>query len=679
MFSIHTNMLAANAARQLNIIAKKKEKNSERLSSGYKVNRAADDAAHLSMSETMRRLVRGLQKGSENITEGISLIKVADAALGEITDMLQRINELSVQAYNGTNTVQDREAVQAEIDQLLEEIERTGETTVYNETKVLKWEPSLAYDVVIREDKVLTVPVTMEVRTTLPKWLNDGIDDKLEIHSGYEDLKDAATGNQAQQDTSGVMVTIKTDASGEIERDADGTAKYKYYGPNYGDSYGEMKAEHVQTWTPSLADNATAKVSYAGLKKFDRAEDLYGALLSLLGGGFGISCGTCVSKQYGINFVGSVDGITVNAISPYYDDEQGRRRSTPSLDLGKFTAFTGDGGGRINCFEKIKELAKAQKKDASLSDAQKKQQVSKLAEEIARELSRETHKLMSEDQDMKDHFTKSFLTDDYDIIVYDYRDNTALTKMHAADTTVRTWADMKITYPAQYLEPGATGTVEAPHDLYIVCSAQDSDDIPIELPYISLEKLGISGYNVAAYGRTETYSEQYKRKLQEWEDSSYEESTSTKGTYPTFEMKTEWLWVNGEPTPRSSRVQTGTEEITITSSRKIYPYEKPRAGDGDVMVTQWYEPSDNRLIGDALLQVSMWRTNLGATQNRLEHTYDNNGNKEENLTAADSRIRDTDVAKEMVDYSSNNILQQAGISMLTHANQDRQMVLSLLQ
>lgn len=79
------------------------------------------------------------------------------------------------------------------------------------------------------------------------------------------------------------------------------------------------------------------------------------------------------------------------------------------------------------------------------------------------------------------------------------------------------------------------------------------------------------------------------------------------------------------------------------------------------------------------MQVSLWRTNLGATQNRLEHTYNNNGNKEENLTAADSRIRDTDVAREMVDFSTNQILQQAGVSMLAHANQDRQYVLSLLQ
>ncbi len=252
--------------RQFQINTKKKEKNAQKLASGYKINRAADDAAGLTMSETMRRLIRGLQRGSENITEGISLIKVADAALGEITDMLQRINELSVQAYNGTNTSQDRHAIQAEIDQLLEEIGRTGETTTYNEIQILKWEPSFTHEVVVREDQILTLPVKRSMMTMLPDWLNNGIDKKLEKHTGYENLTDISTGATAKQLTSETMITLKKDAAGNIERNADGTANYIYYGPNYGNSYGAQKAE------------------YAGL-------------IALLGGGIGIPCGTCSSRQ----------------------------------------------------------------------------------------------------------------------------------------------------------------------------------------------------------------------------------------------------------------------------------------------------------------------------------------------------------------------------------------------
>ena len=674
MLSVKTNMLAANAARQFQINTKKKEKNAQKLASGYKINRAADDAAGLTMSETMRRLIRGLQRGSENITEGISLIKVADAALGEITDMLQRINELSVQAYNGTNTSQDRHAIQAEIDQLLEEIGRTGETTTYNEIQILKWEPSFTREVVVREDQILTLPVKRSMMTMLPDWLNNGIDKKLEKHTGYENLTDISTGATAKQLTSETMITLKKDAAGNIERNADGTAKYIYYGPNYGNSYGAQKAEHAGTWTATLADNATAKISYAGLKQFDKTEDLYAGLIALLGGGIGIPCGTCNSRQYGINFVGSVDGITVENIEPYYGNNM-----TPTPDLGEFKAFTDRNGKSVNCFDKIKELAKTQKANAGLSDAQKKQQVKDLAEEIARELSRKTHELMSKDQSMKDHFTKSFLTSDYDVVVYDFRDDAALTHQHAADTTVRTWAKTEISYPAQYLEPGTTGTIDVPHDLYIVCSAQDADDIPIKLPYISLERLGILGYNVANYRRVEEYSEDYMKKLMEWESSSYEETTTSKVKVPIQKITTEAVFVNGEPGFIPHIETVGEREITVTNSRKKYPYDKPEAKDGDIVIDEWYDPSDNRLIRDAILQVSMWRTNLGASQNRLEHTYNNNGNKEENLTAAESRIRDTDIAKEMVDFSNTSILQQAGASMLAHANQDRQFVLSLLQ
>lgn len=672
MLSIHANILAANAARQLNINTKKREKNAEKLASGYKINRAADDAAGLSMSETMRRLIRGLQKGSENITEGISLIKVADAALGEITDMLQRINELSVQAYNGTNTPQDRQFIQQEVDQLLEEIGRTGETTVYNEIQVLKWEPSFTQEVTLQEEQILTRPMTIDIRTPLPAWLDDGIDEKLELHSGYENLKDIS-GSTVKQDTSGIMITAKKDASGNFVRDAQGRLTYKYYGPNLGDPYGENKAEYAGAWTESLENNATAKISYAGLKKFENTADLYGGLIQLLGGGFGISCGTCSSKQYGINFVGAVDGITVNSIKPYYEGQL-----TPNLDLGEFKPFTNAAGEAINCFEQIKELARKQN-DPNLSEDDKKKQVQDLAGEIAAALSKKTYELMREDQNMKDHFTKSILTEDNDILVYDYRDNSALTSEKAVDTTVRTWAWSEKTYPESYVEPGVTGTVEVPHDLYIVCSAQDSDDIPIELPYVSLEKLGIAGYNVANYRRVENYSEGYRKKLADWEASAYEETVPSTVKVPLYEVKTEQTYINGEPKFLHKVKKVGEQEIDASYTIKKYALDRPEAKQGDIEITEWYDPDDNRLIRDALLQVSLWRTNLGATQNRLEHTYNNNGNKEENLTAADSRIRDTDVAREMVDFSTNQILQQAGVSMLAHANQDRQYVLSLLQ
>lgn len=130
------NLLAMNSNRQLGITTKSKVKSTEKLSSGYKINRAADDAAGLSISEKMRRQIRGLMQGVENTQDGVSLCQVADGALAEVDDMLHRITELSIQAANGTNADSDREAIQTEISEILQEIDRIGDTTSFNEMKI---------------------------------------------------------------------------------------------------------------------------------------------------------------------------------------------------------------------------------------------------------------------------------------------------------------------------------------------------------------------------------------------------------------------------------------------------------------------------------------------------------------------------------------------------------------
>ena len=132
------NMLAMNANRQFNIINKNKVKSSEKLSSGYRINRAADDAAGLSISEKMRRQIRGLSQGIDNTEDGISLCQVADGALSEVSAMIHRITQLSVQSANGTYTDEDREAIQHEIGQILQEIDRIGDTTEFNTNKIFK-------------------------------------------------------------------------------------------------------------------------------------------------------------------------------------------------------------------------------------------------------------------------------------------------------------------------------------------------------------------------------------------------------------------------------------------------------------------------------------------------------------------------------------------------------------
>ena len=139
---VQHNMQSMNASRMLNITAQQQAKSTEKLSSGYRINRAADDAAGLSISEKMRKQIRGLSRAAINAEDGVSAVQTAEGALTEVHDMLQRMNELAIQAANGTNAKSDREAIQNEIDQLVTEIDRVAETTKFNETYLLKGDPS---------------------------------------------------------------------------------------------------------------------------------------------------------------------------------------------------------------------------------------------------------------------------------------------------------------------------------------------------------------------------------------------------------------------------------------------------------------------------------------------------------------------------------------------------------
>ena len=134
---VQHNLTAMNSNRMLGITTSQQAKSSEKLASGYKINRAADDAAGLSISEKMRRQIRGLTLASSNAQDGISLVQTAEGALNEVQDMLQRMNELSVKASNGTLQTVDRNYIQSEVDNLTSEINRVASTTTFNEQNLL--------------------------------------------------------------------------------------------------------------------------------------------------------------------------------------------------------------------------------------------------------------------------------------------------------------------------------------------------------------------------------------------------------------------------------------------------------------------------------------------------------------------------------------------------------------
>ena len=160
---VQHNLSAMNTNRQMGVVTSALQKSTEKLSSGYKINRAGDDAAGLSISEKMRSQIRGLNKASDNAQDGISLIQVAEGALNETHSILQRMNELATQAANDTNTSVDRQSIKDEIEQLNEELDRISTTTQFNKQDLLTGGFSGKLQVGALEGQTMDVKISLAV------------------------------------------------------------------------------------------------------------------------------------------------------------------------------------------------------------------------------------------------------------------------------------------------------------------------------------------------------------------------------------------------------------------------------------------------------------------------------------------------------------------------------------
>ena len=450
----------------LGITTGQQAKSSEKLSSGYRINRAADDAAGLSISEKMRKQIRGLDQASTNAQDGVSSVQTAEGALTEVHSMLQRMNELAVQASNGTNSKDDRQAIQDEIDQLTTEIDRVAETTKFNEIYLLKGDAGI---------KTIT----------------------MEAHDAG--LKGSMTVN------------------------GDGTATFVMDALKAGD-----------------------KVSIGG-------------------------------KEYTI-------GSTKAEVTAEFDKEvtaAGNKFTVNGKEIeivDDYNAFTG-----ANADEK-KADANAQGK-YTLADAK-----ALITDGATVEIKGKEYKVMTGGDDGIDDNDSSIISASK---AYEYAKAELLAANQIGDTEDTAKVDGKNNTFTITL-----GTAEVAKtlsfNLHVGADADMTNKIQVDIDSMGAAGLGVKGLNVA-------------------------DDTGVAATY---------------------------------------------AVDA---------------IADAVAKVSAQRSALGAVQNRLEHTIDNLDNIVENTTAAESRIRDTDMAEEMVEYSKNNILAQAGQSMLAQANQATQGVLSLLQ
>ena len=539
---VQHNMSAMNANRMLGITNSSLAKSTEKLSSGYRINRAADDAAGLSISEKMRSQIRGLNKASDNAQDGISLIQTAEGALNESHSILQRMRELSVQASNGTETDDDREAVQQEISQLQDELTRISSTTEFNTMKLL--DGSLAG----------------------PQGVSKGSNQT--IGSQVANLKAAETGMTAGADTStetGLFAkeTIKIDG-------ADITVDWTTL-------TSEEKAALKQNWTASDSSKAS-KAATIMQDKINEAID---------NSGLGVAHVTVKSSVTGVaasfNIKSGSEG-TDSKISFDNSADTLIGKTLAGVAAADVTGSTKYSGENVAATEKFYMningqslvVTPAAKVDngAAMSDVATTLQTS-----INTAI--DTYNIDRDDADQLKKVTVDVSKDGRLVV--------------SSESGSVSFSDFGTGEAAKKLGLDASATKTAANGgMTLQIGANEGQTMNFGIEDMSAAALGVDGGKV------------------------------------------------------DIATQSGAQKATTT-------------------------------IDAAIKKVSAQRSKLGAVQNRLEHTIANLDTASENTQTSESRIRDTDMAEEMVAYSKNNILLQAGQSMLAQANQSNQGVLSLLQ
>lgn len=515
------NITAMNSNRMLGLTTSAQAKSTEKLSSGYKINRAADDAAGLAISEKMRRQVRGLTQASANAQDGISAVQTAEGALNEVQDMLQRMNELSVKAANGTQSASDRDAIQSEIDQLVTEIDRVSETTKFNETYLLKGDRNADKDTNFKYKEVESIKQDLyyvegsEVKTLAKGTYKDAVDTTKTYYSNNIGKK-VGTAIAASDLTASTVVS----AAGLYQSDSNGN----YYEVAVGTATNGNAYYTVANSTAAIPTMATVAVAGSTGTGYFAGQDMYDSA------GAKVASGTYVG--------------TANTVSSNYFLSMGTKNLTAGADSVDPT-------------------------DSKYTEKNIVQFVDKDGNEIA---ANGLDRYITNDGQLK-----------ADADLWVKIGEGVVDRRKANQTDVDQFVDA-----TDKFEVGALTL-----SLHVGADATKNNQISVDLKSMSAKTLGLKG-----------------------------------------------LKVNGDD---------DTNALNAVETIKA-----------------------------ALEKVSSQRSDLGAIQNRLEHTISNLDNVVENTQSAEAQIRDTDIAKEMVQYANNNILQQAGTSMLSQANQSNQLALSLL-
>ncbi len=625
---VQHNLTAMNANRMLGLTTSAQAKSTEKLSSGYKINRAADDAAGLSISEKMRKQIRGLTQASANAEDGISAVQTAEGALNEVQDMLQRMNELAVKASNGTMSETDRSYIQDEIDQLVTEIDRVAETTKFNETYLLKGSGSTETRTLEAHDAgfagVLTENGDGTSTFALDKMLKDG--SKIEIAG-------------------------KTYTIGNIKCDAD------YVKATAADalSLGVGDSITVDGVTKTVVNKATETAAEA----------------------FKWAAGDTFTDADGVKWTVIADNTTTQGVD------------TTDADVAKETGVgnveISDVGDKLNAGSVITGCA-----DTNITGVNGKVITPANKVEVVTALDTDTeYSAITETTFTAKAVNGNTSLVEGDSVTRGGTTQTVTTETPESFTDVsKDIMNLAADGTANVIINGTTYTVTDTTDLSnsaaLKATREDLINMINEFDEVNVNSKGLE----TIYGVDETIDEDaistaeaYRMIADELQKASSigadVEATVVNNGDGTFDIKQGTVEAKEA---LSFNLHVGSD---ADSTNKIGIEIDTMSATG--LGVEGIDVSDATsatysidVIADAIQRVSTQRSALGAVQNRLEHTIANLDNVVENTTSAESAIRDTDMATEMVKYSNNNILAQAGQSMLAQANQSNQGVLSLL-
>ena len=657
---VQHNMQAMNANRMLNVTTSTQAKSTEKLSSGYKINRAADDAAGLTISEKMRKQIKGLDQASTNAEDGVSAVQTAEGALTEVHSMLQRMNELAVQASNGTNSESDRSAIQDEISQLTTEIDRVAETTKFNETYLLKGNTDgTTSDMKINaHDAGLKGVLTDNgdnATFELPKDLEKG--DKVTIAGTEYTIGDKAGTSTTDGYDTYANVKDSVISAGDSVTDTNGNT-YKFVDKianannwNAGtkftitDEQGNSKeytiADATDLTQMQIKDtdakeliakelaNPSHKVTMTAYNDGTTTKDVNAEVVSSLDNKerssvawAGKTVDAFATKPTANGGLGSADGSAVKSVSI------GGKDTTITTKKPVSSSDIADVVGSMKAGDKLKvgntTLTIADKTDAkngeyTVTDALKAINVN------------------ADDMDAVEFAIKSSNKDGIKMLA-----SKGITNDATAD---------------------ATPTLDGTNAVTVVGATSSDNNANTITKAEAYEKMAKELQTASSIG-TDDGAE---AKVTNHGNGKF---TIEKGTASVTDSLSFSLHV-GADADMTNKITVGIDSMSAAG----LGIKGINVKDDSGMAATYAIDA----IADAVSKVSAQRSSLGAVQNRLEHTIANVDNVVENTTSAESRIRDTDMAEEMVNYSKNNILAQAGQSMLAQANQSNQGVLSLLQ